>query len=128
MPSMNLSLVLKKDPYDVMVTGEKSYEYRTNTQYWRSRLYHMDGTKKDMTHVHFFHGYQKKRRSFMVEFHGFEIIDEVDIKYSNGLHVKYPYEKNGYIKIKLGKITTEESIIQHVLTTLNELKNVNTNN
>lgn len=101
---MTLSLVLKKDPYDVMVTGEKIYEYRNNTQYWRSRLYHKNGSTKDFKNVHFFNGYQKDRRHFLVEFKGFEIIDEVDIKYSNGLHVNYPYVKDGYIKIKLGDL------------------------
>ena len=106
----NLIMILKKEPYDVMVSGEKKYEYRINTKYWTSRLFNKDGTPKQFKYVEFSNGYSKNRRQFLVEFKGVEIINEVDEKYSNGLKVKYPYIKNGYYKISLGEIVNNEDI------------------
>ena len=97
-------MILKKEPYQVMVSGEKNEEFRENTAYWRSRLYEKDGTPKKFSYVEFSNGYQKNRPQFMVEFKGIEIIDEVDRSYSTGFKVKYPYKKEGYIKIMLGNV------------------------
>ena len=97
-------MILKKEPYQVMVSGEKNEEFRENTAYWRSRLYEKDETPKKFSYVEFSNGYQKNRPQFMVEFKGIEIIDEVDRSYSTGFKVKYPYKKEGYIKIMLGNV------------------------
>jgi len=47
-----------------MKGGEKKYEYRENTKYWRSRLYKKDGTLKEFKYVEFSNGYQKDRPQF----------------------------------------------------------------
>ena len=104
MEGKKLVMILKKEPFEVMRTGEKNEEYRENTSYWRSRLYEKDGTPKNFKYVEFSNGYQKNRPQFMVEFKGIEIIDEVDKSYSTGLKVNYPYKKEGYIKIILGNV------------------------
>ena len=104
MEGKKLVMILKKEPYQVMVSGEKNEEFRENTAYWRSRLYEKDETPKKFSYVEFSNGYQKNRPQFMVEFKGIEIIDEVDRSYSTGFKVKYPYKKEGYIKIMLGNV------------------------
>tara|TARA_Y100000389_G_scaffold148682_1_gene147856 strand:+ start:393 stop:857 length:465 start_codon:yes stop_codon:yes gene_type:complete len=97
-------MTLKKLPYEVMVTGEKKYEYRDNINYWTSRFYENGEVKKYIKYLTFSHGYKKDRPTFKVEFKGIEIVDEVNEYYSNGFKVNYPYKKNGYYKISLGKI------------------------
>ena len=105
-------LTLKKEPFEVMVTGEKKYEYRNNINYWTSRFYNKDGeVKKYINFIEFSHGYKKDRPTFKVEFKGIEIVNEVNEYYSNGFTVKYPYKKNGYYKISLGKIIEIKNII-----------------
>jgi hypothetical protein len=106
--SRNLIMILKKEPFQVMSTGEKKFEYRNNTQYWRNRLYKKDGSVKPFKYVEFSNGYQKNRPQFLVEFLGVEIIDEVHEKYSSGFEVDYPFQKEGYLKIILGKVIREE--------------------
>jgi len=100
----NLIMILKKEPFAVMKTGEKKYEYRENTKYWRSRLYKKDGTLKDFKYVEFSNGYQKDRPQFTCEFLGFDIVPEVCETYSTGFKVNYPKKEEGYIRIKLGDI------------------------
>ena len=100
----NLIMILKKEPYQVMVSGEKKVEYRDNTPYWTSRLFNKDGTTKEFQYVEFSNGYRKNRPQFKVEFKGVEVIDEVKEVYSNGFRVNYPYKKEGYYKIILGSI------------------------
>jgi len=100
----NLIMILKKEPYQVMVSGEKKVEYRDKTPYWTSRLFNKDGTAKEFRYVEFSNGYRKNRPQFKVEFKGVEVIDEVNEVYSNGFRVNYPYKKEGYYKIILGSI------------------------
>ena len=99
-----LKLTLKKEPFDVMITGEKKNEYRNNSEWMRSRLYDQMGKKRYYDFVEFTNGYGKDRPKFTVKFKGFEKIYKVNKKYSNGLVVFYPKCKNGYFKIMLGDI------------------------
>ena len=99
-----LVMIVKKAPFQVMETGEKTEEYRDNTEYWRRRIFNKDGTVKKFDVVEFSNGYQKNRPQFLVEFLGVEVIDEVHMEYSTGFKVDYPYKKEGYLKIILGKI------------------------
>jgi len=101
-----LVMILNKKPFEVMKTGEKAYEYRENTKYWNSRLYHKDGSLKKFQKVEFSNGYQKNRPQFTCEFKGFDIVNEVCEEYTTGFKVNYPYKKEGYIRIKLGEILT----------------------
>ncbi|MDB0028497.1 hypothetical protein N9E76_00200 [bacterium] len=104
MLSGTLSLVLKTDPYKVTQTGEKKFEYRDNSDYWRKRIFNENGSVKDFDAVKFSLGYHKHRPQFTAKFEGVEIVDSVNETYSNGFKVDYPYKKNGYIKICIGGI------------------------
>ena len=99
-----LKLVLKTAPFNVMETGEKKFEFRDNSDYWRKRIFNKDGTVKDFKYVEFSLGYQKNRRQFVAEFKGVEVIDSVNETYSNGFKVDYPNKKDGYLKISLGEV------------------------
>ena len=99
-----LKLTLKKEPFDVMITGEKRNEYRNNSEWMRSRLYDKMGKKRQYDLVEFTNGYGKDRPKFTVKFLGFEKIYKVNKKYSNGLVVFYPKCNNGYFKIMLGDV------------------------
>ena len=105
-----LKLVLKTAPFNVMETGEKKFEYRDNSDYWKKRIFNKDGTVKDFKYVEFSLGYQKNRRQFMAEFKGVEVIDSVNETYSNGFKVDYPYKKEGYLKIGLGEVLKQEEV------------------
>ena len=60
-----LHLVLKRQWYDMILSGEKRDEYRDITPYWRKRL---EG--KDYDVVEFRNGYQKdaRRMRFEIQF------------------------------------------------------------
>jgi len=99
-----LSLVLKRKPFHVMISGEKTVEYRKNTRYWRRRLCNKDGTLKVFDAVEFALGYQKNRRKFSASLPGILVVDYVNKRYSNGLHVHHRFQKRGYFAILLGSI------------------------
>ena len=101
---MNLVMILKKDTFLVMMSGEKKYEYRENTKYWRSRLLEKDCTLKEFKYIEFINGYQKDRPQFKCEFQGFDIVQEVCETFSTGFKVNYLEKEEGYIQIKLGEI------------------------
>ena len=109
-----LKLVLKTAPYKVMETGEKKFEYRDNSDYWRKRIFKKDGTVKDFKFVEFSLGYQTNRPQFTAEFKGVEIIDSVKQTYSNGFKVDYLYKKEGYIKISLGEVLKPKEVKEEV--------------
>ena len=48
-----LSLNLKTEPFNVMVTGEKIFEYRDIKQWSTSRLLNKDGSPKHYDYVRF---------------------------------------------------------------------------
>lgn len=85
-----LHLALSAAPFEVMVTGEKPFEFRKDTEsgWMRKRLFNKDGTEKKYTHIKFTHGYGVNRPYFICEYFGFEESDiSFLIKYSNGLKV-----------------------------------------
>lgn len=102
-----LKFNLKLDPFNVMVTGEKKFEYREMSKHWRSRLYNKDGSMKHFDYVKFTHAYDSKNPFFICEFNGFEIIKNVHIKYSTGFEVNFEDERWA---IKLGKIVLAGNI------------------
>lgn len=82
-----LTLVLKHAPYDVMVTGEKKYEYRQPTEWIKKRLYNKDGTERHYDLIKFTRGYNAQP-SFIAKYEGFTVAEENICKeYSNGLIV-----------------------------------------
>lgn len=66
-----LHLSLKKEPFEVMVTGEKNQEFRKPTKWILSRLYNKDGTPKHYDVVKFTNGYGKDKPQFVCEYKGF---------------------------------------------------------
>lgn len=98
-----LILTVSEKPFWVMVTGEKTDEFRKDKEsktgkYWmRSRLYNQnilrtptmpDGVKKDYELVKFTLGYGTYKPYFFTEFKGFDVAEtKQTIRYSNGLEV-----------------------------------------
>ena len=81
-------LTLRKDPYEVMVTGEKRMEFRDKTKYWESRLFEKDGKQRQYDRVRFVNGYGATRPRFSVSFMGVKLEPNgVHATYSNGLEV-----------------------------------------
>lgn len=92
---------LKTEPFKVMVTGEKNFEYRDIKQWSTSRLLNKDGSPKHYDYVMFQIAYNPTNPFFYCEYLGFEKIKSVDINYSNGFKVKFEDERYA---IKLGDI------------------------
>lgn len=105
-----LHLSLKKEPFDVMVTGEKNQEFRKPTQWIKSRLFNKDGTPKKYDVVKFVNGYGKDKPQFVCEYNGFEILHGPlpDLTYSNGFYL--PSQPTGTIMIRLGAIGIRRNI------------------
>jgi hypothetical protein len=102
-----LKLTLHKKAFEVMVTGEKQYEYRNPSNWILSRLCGKN-TRKEYKFVKFTNGYGADKPYFVAEFLGFDAVDfsEYSVKstimtYSNGLTVEI---QEGDIAIRIGKI------------------------
>lgn len=83
-----LHLSLKKQPFDVMVTGEKVKEFRKPSKWLISRFYEKDGTTlKEYDLIKFTNGYGNDKPYFICRFDGFiKLFWGVrTIGYSNGL-------------------------------------------
>ena len=83
-----LHLTLSKEPFQVMVTGEKRVEFRKPTKWIESRLFNKDGTRKDYDIIKFTNGYGNDKPFFTAIFNGFARSLQRKFKtYSNGLTV-----------------------------------------
>ena len=97
-----LHLTLSKEPFDIMVTGEKTYEYRVDSSWIISRLYNKDNTLKEYDEVKFVNGYGSDKPYFICEFLGFSVVESPEVHtYSNGFTHNVPI---GTYKISLGEI------------------------
>ena len=98
-----LHLSLKKEPFDVMVTGEKKKEFRKYSKWIQSRLFDKDNNIKKYDLVKFVNGYGKDKPYFICKFDSVVRADvDIYIKYSNGLTIS-ELEKSDYV-IELGEI------------------------
>lgn len=96
-----LTFVLKHAPYDVMVTGEKKFEYREPSEWIKKRLYNKDGTERHYDLIKFTRGYVSQP-SFIAKYEGFWIAESrYNILFSNGLYVDV---KPGYFVLSVGEI------------------------
>lgn len=104
-----LTLSVNKQPFDVMITGEKSIEFRDNTKFIRDRLYNKDGSIKSYDVVKIVNGYGNHRPHFVAKFLYFDQVtsEASDWSFSNGLEVK---EKPGMFRIYLGTIGIRRNI------------------
>ena len=101
-----LKLTLKKKWFDVMVTGEKSSEYREMGKWIESRLFNKDGSIREYDFVKFTNGYGSTRPSFICRYGGFQISPYVEKKYSNNEVV----EGGPFYEILLGDVIVRENI------------------
>lgn len=98
-----LHLSLKKDPFDVMVTGEKTKEYRKFSKWIKSRLFDKRGNPKTYDLIKFVNGYGSDKPYFICKFDGVIKGDvSINIEFSNGLLIS-DLSEDDYI-IKLGEI------------------------
>ena len=98
-----LQLTLKKKWFDLMITGEKTEEFRVNKPYWVSRL---EG--KEYDRVRFTNGYGKDRPWFEAEFKGWDAFPWSDERrYSDGSVLEIP---PGTIVIKLGGVVDKGNL------------------
>ena len=92
-----LHLTLSKKSFEVMVTGEKQFEFREPSTWMASRL-----TGKTYDVVKFVNGYGKDKPYFIAEYINFvQAQDGFTKSYSNGLIVNV---HGGDFIIHLGKI------------------------
>lgn len=105
-----LYLTLKKAAFDVMVTGEKPFEYRKDSKWIRSRLFDSKtGKRKKYDFIHFTNGYGNDKPYFIVEYNGFtqfECDTNLYKPYSNGLIVGLMGPRD--FKIFLGEIVEKK--------------------
>jgi len=91
-----LYLTLKKQQFEVTLSGEKMIEYRRNCEWILSRL-----INKNYDAIKFVNGYGKTKPFFMRKFKGWGYTKKAIYKYSNGLEVNV---EDNDIAINLGKI------------------------
>lgn len=84
-----LHLSLKKDPFAVMVTGEKQEEFRQNSDWIRSRLFDKENNEKEYDYIKFVNGYGADKPYFICKYEGFMecYMDVAERNYSNGLSI-----------------------------------------
>jgi hypothetical protein len=96
-----LKFNLKTEPFMVMVTGEKTVEYRDIKPWMNSRLFDKEGNPRTYDFVKFTLAFGNNKPYFICRFNGFEKVKKVRMKYSNGFEVKFDDERWG---IRLGEI------------------------
>ena len=107
-----LKLTVSRKPFEVMVTGEKTSEYRKKSKWIESRLFvappgeHGNGHENDRDYdfVEIRNGYGKDRPYFIAKYSGFsEMLNfgHSYIGWSNGLEID---ESDYYYQIHLGEI------------------------
>ncbi len=94
-----LKLSVNKLAFIVMVTGEKTEEYREESKWILSRL------KKDYDFIQITNGFGSDRPVFVAEYLGYSIVSDVDKVYSNGLSVK-----GNKVVIRFGKIIDKRNV------------------
>lgn len=103
-----LNLTLRKAPFDVMVTGEKTEEFRNPTEWLNSRLYDDENNLRRYKLVKFVNGYGADKPAFIAYFK--EVLCCFDRygycfsrTWSNGLKVRKINTKELYI-IDIGEV------------------------
>ena len=99
-----LKLTLKKEWFDLMISGKKKVEYRLPSNWIISRL------QKSYDLIKFTNGYGNDKPYFYCEYNGFEISNESKIIQVEKSEIKV--EKGTYM-IKLGKIIMKGNVKKH---------------
>lgn len=94
-----LNLTLKKHWFDLILSGDKTFEYREYKDHWIKRL--LDKGTKSFDEIHFINGYGKHRPWMKTDFIGMGVMDGKNISPSN----EEPIDKNKmYFVIAIGNI------------------------
>lgn len=102
-----LYLPVNKGPFEVMITGEKSNEYRKPSFWIKSRLL-KSGVPKKIDFVKLVQGYGNDRPYLIARFESFHRAKiNYSMEYSNGLKIKI---RKGDYNIKLGTIIERGNI------------------
>lgn len=85
-----LHLTLKKEPFDVMVTGEKHEEFRKGSDWIESRLFGDNWQPKEYDVIKFVNGYGATKPYFICKYEGFMecYMNVTTREYSNGLKIE----------------------------------------
>eukprot|EP00747_Dinoflagellata_sp_TGD_P169382 gnl/TRDRNA2_/TRDRNA2_198247_c0_seq1.p1 gnl/TRDRNA2_/TRDRNA2_198247_c0~~gnl/TRDRNA2_/TRDRNA2_198247_c0_seq1.p1 ORF type:complete len:144 (+),score=39.76 gnl/TRDRNA2_/TRDRNA2_198247_c0_seq1:55-486(+) len=107
--SATLKLSLKKEAFDVMVSGEKKYEYREKSAWMHSRLWNeKEAAPRQYALVEFKNGRPKTAPTFYVKYLGFDVVDDVQEHYSNGLQINISGTE--HFRLKLGDVTEVHNV------------------
>ncbi len=92
-----LRLTLSKNPFDVMVTSEKTEEFRDPSPWNVSRI-----VEREYRYVHFTNGYRSHMPWFLCQWRGWAYAQQAqEYRYSNGLLVQV---NEGDLIVLLGSI------------------------
>lgn len=85
-----LHLSLKREPFAVMVTGEKQEEFRKHSEWIRSRLFDKDENPREYDYIKFVNGYGADKPYFICKWGAFFecYMDCSTREYSNGLKIE----------------------------------------
>ena len=84
-----LHLNLYRKYFDAIVNGTKVFEYRQKTDYWKKRI---EGREYDI--IKFRNGYAKNAPTMLVEYKGYNIGKEYELKLGKVTEVNYGGKNN----------------------------------
>ena len=84
-----LHLNLYRKYFDAIVNGTKTIEYRDKTDYWKKRI---EGREYDI--IKFRNGYAKNAPTMLVEYKGYNIGKEYELKLGKVTEVNYGGKDN----------------------------------
>ena len=84
-----LHLNLYRKYFDAIVNGTKTTEYRDKTDYWKKRI---EGREYDI--IKFRNGYTKDAPTMLVEYKGYNIGEEYELKLGKVTEVNYGKNNN----------------------------------
>ncbi len=107
-----LHLTLNKKAFEVMVTGEKTKEFRKPSKWMLSRIRTKEGTPKVYDYVKFTNGYGNDKPYFIAPFRYARLSNyRFQDKFTNGLEVDV---LKGDVIIDLGYVTEKGNIMRQL--------------
>ena len=79
-----LHLNLYRKYFDEIANGTKTIEYRDKTDYWKRRIEH-----KEYDVIKFRNGYTKNAPTMLVEYKGYSVDEEYELKLGKIIEVNY---------------------------------------
>ena len=75
-----LKVIIKKEWYDLIKSGEKTIEYRDYSDFWISRLENKNGSFRHYDLIELKNGYKANSRKMVTEFKGISF-DDIEYQY-----------------------------------------------